>query len=111
MAQEEKTNQWTSKPPLENSIFVSKVCRFTSAEMNSAEPYYGSKWIELLEEQWHVQGYRLLNITPVAVTARITFFDSICSKQKLKWVIYTLKHSTYIFGIESEAESLGGNCQ
>lgn len=106
-----KTNLWTSKLPLENSRFVSKASRFTSTETSSAEPSHSSRWVELLEEAWRVQGYRLLSITPVDITARITFSDNICSKQKEEWVIYTLKHSTYTFGTESENKSPGGNCQ
>lgn len=81
-AQEEKNKSVNLKTPLESSTFVSKVSRFTSTETNSAEPSYGSRWIMLLEEEWQVQGYRLLSITLVAITARITFSDSICSKQR-----------------------------
>lgn len=103
-----KTNLQTSKLPLGNSRFVSKVSRFTSTETNSAEPSHASRWVELLEEDWNVQGHSLLSITLVAITSNITFSDS---KQKKEWVRYSLKPSTYTFGIESENESPGANCQ
>lgn len=95
---------------MENISFVGKVNRFTSTETNSAEPSHAGRWIELLEENWNAQSYRLLSIVPLAITARFTFSDSVGSNQKEEWVINPLKHSTYIFGVESGNESPGGNC-
>lgn len=35
---------------------------------------------------------------------------SICSNQKEEWVINSLNHNMYTFGIESENESHGQHC-
>lgn len=111
MTQEDQNKLNTSTPPLENNIFFSKLSRFTSSKANPVEPPHASTWGELLEEDWHAKGYRLVSITPVAITTRIAFSDSMCHEWKEEWGVYVLKYTTYTFGIESGNEGPGEKCQ
>ncbi|KAJ7419752.1 hypothetical protein BTVI_24218 [Pitangus sulphuratus] len=43
----------------EQQIFFSRVSRSASIETNSIEPSHASRCVKLLEEDWHVEGYRL----------------------------------------------------
>lgn len=108
MTQEDQNKLSTSTPSLESNRFLSEVSRFTSSKTNSAEPSRASIWVELLEEDWHAQGYRLASITPVPIT-RIVFSDSMGHKWKNG--AYLSLNLTNAFGIESENEGPGENCQ